>query len=141
MARSQPRAAILVENLYQEMEVWYPIFRLQEAGAKVTIVGPEQAKYTSKLGYPVQADLAAAEAWGGPVQRLRLDFGNQPNRTIRLRNIVLRAPTARERELAAARAAKRETDPGPQPARDSRHPSFAVVEHGIDGESHEHHVD
>jgi len=62
MARSQPRAAILVENLYQEMEVWYPIFRLQEAGAKVTIVGPEQAKYTSKLGYPVQADLAAAEA-------------------------------------------------------------------------------
>ncbi len=55
-------------------------------------------------------DLAAAEAWGGPVQRLRLDFGNQPNRTIRLRNIVLRAPTARERELAAARAAKRETE-------------------------------
>ena len=25
--------AILVDNLYQEMELWYPYFRFQEAGA------------------------------------------------------------------------------------------------------------
>lgn len=51
------RIAILVDNLYQEMEVWYPLYRLREAGAEVVAVGAEAGKtYTSKLGYPVTAD-------------------------------------------------------------------------------------
>jgi protease I len=54
--------AVLVENNYQEMEVWYPIYRFLEAGATVTIIGPKADKYTSKLGYPVTADMAAADA-------------------------------------------------------------------------------
>jgi protease I len=50
------RIAVLVDNLYQEMEVWYPYFRLQEAGAEVVAVGAKAGeKYTSKLGYPVTA--------------------------------------------------------------------------------------
>ena len=49
--------AILVDNLYQEMEVWYPYFRLQEAGAKVITVGAVAGQtYTSKLGYPVKCE-------------------------------------------------------------------------------------
>lgn len=53
------RIAILVDTLYQEMEVWYPLFRLQEAGAEVVTVGPEAGKtYSSKLGYPVKADVS-----------------------------------------------------------------------------------
>src|SRR6516162_6265188 len=35
------RAAVLVEQMYQEMEVWYPVYRLREAGCRVTLVGPE----------------------------------------------------------------------------------------------------
>jgi protease I len=51
------RIAILVDTLYQEMEVWYPLFRLQEAGAEVVLVGAEAGKtYTSKLGYPAKSD-------------------------------------------------------------------------------------
>jgi protease I len=51
------RIAILVDNLYQEMEVWYPLYRLREAGAEVVTIGAEAGKtYTSKLGYPVTAD-------------------------------------------------------------------------------------
>lgn len=54
------RAAVLVEQQYQEMEVWYPLYRLREAGCKVTIVGPEAGKdYPSKLGYPAKSDKAA----------------------------------------------------------------------------------
>lgn len=56
------RVAVLVENNYQEMEVWYPIYRFLEAGATVTIVGPKAEKYSSKLGYPVTADMAAVDA-------------------------------------------------------------------------------
>ncbi len=49
--------AILVDALYQEMEVWYPYYRFQEAGARVTTVGAEAGKtYMSKVGYPVQCE-------------------------------------------------------------------------------------
>ena len=33
------KIAILVDNMYQEMEVWYPLYRFQEAGATVVTVG------------------------------------------------------------------------------------------------------
>lgn len=36
--------AILVDQLYQEMEVWYPIYRFIEAGARVVTVGAEAGK-------------------------------------------------------------------------------------------------
>ena len=56
------RAAILAENLYQDQEVWYPLFRLKEEGAEVVVVGSGSAKtYTSKHGYPVEADKSASE--------------------------------------------------------------------------------
>jgi protease I len=49
--------AVLVDNMYQEMEVWYPIYRFQEAGAKVVTVGANGGHtYTSKLGYPCKSD-------------------------------------------------------------------------------------
>ena len=56
------RAAVLVEQQYQEMEVWYPVYRLREAGCKVTLVGPEAGQtYPSKLGYPAKSDKAARD--------------------------------------------------------------------------------
>jgi protease I len=56
------RAAILVEQQYQELEVWYPLYRLREAGCKVTLVGPEAGlTYPSKLGYPAKSDKAARD--------------------------------------------------------------------------------
>src|SRR5262245_50572674 len=57
------RVAVLVEQQYQEMEVWYPVYRLREAECEVILVGPEAGKtYASKLGYPAKADIAAKEA-------------------------------------------------------------------------------
>lgn len=53
------RIAVLVDQSYQEMEVWYPIYRFLEAGAEVVTVGPAAGQViTSKLGYPVKADRA-----------------------------------------------------------------------------------
>jgi protease I len=57
------RAAILVEQQYQELEVWYPYYRLVEAGIPVDLVGPEANKnYPSKLGYPAHSTVAAGAA-------------------------------------------------------------------------------
>lgn len=59
MSLAGKRVAVLVENLYQEMEVWYPILRLREEGAEVITVSTQAGQtYTSKLGYPVKADMA-----------------------------------------------------------------------------------
>jgi protease I len=56
------RVLLLVEDLYQELEVWYPLLRLREEGAEVVTVAPQgRTTYRSKLGYPVDADTAAAE--------------------------------------------------------------------------------
>src|SRR5437764_872250 len=62
MDQSNKRAAILVEQQYQEMEVWYPYYRLKEAGCKVMMVGPEAgATYPSKLGYPAKSEKGIRE--------------------------------------------------------------------------------
>ena len=50
------KVAILVDQMYQEMEVWVPLYRLQEAGVETITVGAEAGKtYPSKLGYPCVA--------------------------------------------------------------------------------------
>jgi len=54
------RIAILAENMYQEMELWVPYYRLKEEGADVKVVGAGGAtSYTSKHGYPVNVDVQA----------------------------------------------------------------------------------
>jgi len=52
-------AVILIAQEYQEMEVWYPYYRLKEEGYTVTMAGPESGRmYTSKYGYSAEADIS-----------------------------------------------------------------------------------
>jgi protease I len=74
------RAAILVEQQYQELEVWYPLYRLREAGCHVVTVGPEAGKaYPSKLGYPAKADKAAADCSPDDLDLLVIPGGFAPD--------------------------------------------------------------
>ncbi len=74
------RAAVLVEQQYQEMEVWYPLYRLREAGCKVTVVGPEAGQtYPSKLGYPAKSDRAARDVTAGDFDIIVVPGGFAPD--------------------------------------------------------------
>ena len=55
------RVAILAEDIYEDLELLYPLYRLREAGAEVTVVGPRATTYTSKHGYPVEASRASGD--------------------------------------------------------------------------------
>jgi protease I len=80
MDLKQARVAVLVEQQYQEMEVWYPIYRLREAGCKVTLVGPEAGTtYPSKLGYPAKSDKAAKDVGADDFDALVIPGGFAPD--------------------------------------------------------------
>ena len=69
------RVAVLVEKFYEDLELWYPVLRLREAGCTVQIVGPKAGEtYGSKHGYPAKADVAASEV--GPDRALVVDCGH-----------------------------------------------------------------
>lgn len=60
---SLKRIAILVEDFYQILEVWYPFYRLKEEGFDVYFVGSGTKKqYPSKEGYPADVHLSIAQA-------------------------------------------------------------------------------
>lgn len=48
------KIAVLIENQYQVLEVWYPYLRLREAGIETVLVGTGKSTYQSKEGYPAR---------------------------------------------------------------------------------------
>lgn len=60
---SAKRIAVMVDEMYQVLEVWYPYYRLKEAGFGVNLVAAEvDRQYHSKEGYPCVSDRAAGRA-------------------------------------------------------------------------------
>ena len=72
--------ALMLDEQYQELEVWYPYYRLGEEGAKVVRVAPEAGRsYPSKLGYPCPADAAARDVRGGDFHAVIVPGGWAPD--------------------------------------------------------------
>ncbi len=72
--------AILAADLYQELEVWYPLLRFREEGAETIVVGAEAGKtYLSKKGYPVVADRSIADVYPGDFDAVVIPGGWAPD--------------------------------------------------------------
>ena len=57
------KVAVLVEDAYQVLEVWYPYFRLREEGVETVLVGSgTKREYKSKEGYPAREELSIKKA-------------------------------------------------------------------------------
>lgn len=80
MAKLKRQIAILVEDQYQVLEVWYPLLRLQEAGIQVKIIGTGTKEvYGSKEGYPVKVDASIAEVKPGDFDGVIIPGGYAPD--------------------------------------------------------------
>ena len=82
------KIAILVEDSYEDLELWYPYYRLLEEGADVKLIGPEAKVYQSKHGYPAEADLSAAEAKADDFQGIIVPGGYAPDKLRRYPKIL-----------------------------------------------------
>jgi protease I len=72
--------AIPAEELYNEFELWYPYYRLKEAGARVILVGTGSAKtYKSKLGLPVTVDVEVNQVKAADFDGLVIPGGYAPD--------------------------------------------------------------
>ena len=80
MSLEGKRIAILVEDMYEDPELWYPYYRLKEAGASVTLVGPQVKTYESKHGYPAKADIAAESVSAADFDGVVVPGGFAPDR-------------------------------------------------------------
>ena len=77
---SKGSVAVLVENDYQDMEVWVPLYRLREEGYRTVVVGPAAKEYRSKYGYPITAEIAASQARAGDFAGVVIPGGWAPDR-------------------------------------------------------------
>ncbi|MEA3224986.1 MAG: type 1 glutamine amidotransferase domain-containing protein [Planctomycetota bacterium] len=74
------KVAIIVDEMYQVIEVWYPYYRFIEAGLEVNLVAAEAKKqYHSKEGYPCVSEIAAGRADAGDYDCMVVPGGFAPD--------------------------------------------------------------
>jgi protease I len=74
------KVAVLAEEMYNEFELWYPYYRLQEAGIEAVLVGSGSSSlYHSKHGLPVAVHVAAAQVKADDFAGLIIPGGYAPD--------------------------------------------------------------
>ena len=78
---SDQRILMFVDDVYEDLELWYPKLRLVEAGAHVTVAGPKaEAKYSGKHGYPCVSDAAISDMEADDFTGLVVPGGFMPDK-------------------------------------------------------------
>ena len=90
-SQKKPSSQILmfVDNIYEDMELWYPKYRMLEAGMEVIVAGPDAGKiYTGKHGYPCKADKAIQEISAKDFDGLIIPGGFAPDQLRRNQKVL-----------------------------------------------------
>ncbi|MEM6473859.1 MAG: type 1 glutamine amidotransferase domain-containing protein [Planctomycetota bacterium] len=95
---------ILVGEIYEDLELWYPKLRLIEAGATVTVAGPESGiAYAGKNGYPCRSDAAIHDMNASDFDGLIVPGGFMPDKLRRdAKVLALVSEFHRDEKLIAA---------------------------------------
>ncbi len=80
---------ILAEDDYQTLEVWYPLYRLREAGHNPIVIGTgSKTQYRSKDGYPVTVDRAAGSVQASDLDAILIPGGWAPDKLRQSASVV-----------------------------------------------------
>ncbi len=83
------RILAFVDDIYEDLELWYPKIRLEEEGWEVLAAGPEAAKiYRGKHGYPCVADVAIADVNSAEFDALLIPGGFAPDKLRREQKVI-----------------------------------------------------
>jgi protease I len=75
------RAAVMFGPQFEDVEVTYPYYRLQEAGAEVTLIGAKAGEtLTGKKGESLETEMAAADLSGEDLDLLVIAGGWGPDK-------------------------------------------------------------
>ena len=80
--------AILIEDMYNEFEFWYPYYRMKEAGANVTVVGTGAKEYHSKIGLPAPGGTSAGSVNAVDFDAVIVPGGFAPDRMRRSADLL-----------------------------------------------------
>ena len=98
MPLAERRVLMFVDDVYEDLELWYPKLRLIEAGAEVVVAGPEAGKaYSGKHGYPCRADAKIEDMRSGDFDAVVIPGGFMPDKLRRDAHVL-----ALVREFAGA---------------------------------------
>ena len=74
------KVIILVEEMYNDLEFWYPYYRLKEAGAEVVVVGSGSAEqYAGKSGIPCKPHAIAGKVSAADFDGIVIPGGYAPD--------------------------------------------------------------
>jgi protease I len=74
------RVAVLAERDFEDLELWYPLLRLREAGATTVVVGMGEASYRGKHGIEVKVDRQIADIGAEAFDGIVVPGGWAPDR-------------------------------------------------------------
>jgi protease I len=78
-----------VDEEFEDLEMWYPVLRLRESGARVDIVGPNaKTAYHGKYGVPIQSDYAFEEVHSSDYIGLYVPGGWAPDKLRRYPDVL-----------------------------------------------------
>lgn len=81
MPLREQRLLMFVDDVYEDLELWYPKLRLAEVHAHVTVAGPEAGRvYHGKHGYPCRADAALRDMEAADFHGLVVPGGFMPDK-------------------------------------------------------------
>ena len=82
------RIAVLAEDQFEDLELWYPVIRMREEGASVLVLGTGKPEFRGKHGLSVKPDMSVGEASPRDFQAVIIPGGYSPDRMRRHRSLL-----------------------------------------------------
>ncbi|WP_068676306.1 type 1 glutamine amidotransferase domain-containing protein [Oceanobacillus sp. Castelsardo] len=89
MLLKDKKVIALIEDDFEDLELWYPVLRLKEEGATVHLVGNEaNKKYIGKYGVPAESDFAFEDVNADDYQAILVPGGWAPDKLRRYPQVL-----------------------------------------------------